>query len=82
MTNQQNCQEYSSNTSINCSGNCSNSHPTLTQSAKFNAYKAPCNKLPQLFPVVKNGTFCAHINIHITFLYIMELSLMPSSLHV
>ena len=64
MTNQQNCQEYSSNTSINCSGNCSNSHPTLTQIAKCNSYKAPCNKLPQLFSVVKNGTFCAHINIH------------------
>ena len=64
MTNQQNCQEYSSNTSINCSGNCSNSHPTLTQTAKFNSYKAPCNQLPQLFPVVKNGTLCAHINIH------------------
>ena len=64
MTNQQNCQEYSSNTSINSSGNCSNSHPTLTQTAKFNSYKAPCNQLPQLFPVVKNGTLCAHINIH------------------
>ena len=54
MTNQQNCQEYSSNTSVNSSGSCSNSHPTLTQIAKFNSNKAPCNHLPQLFPVVKN----------------------------